>query len=599
MQYRREIDGLRAFAVIPVILFHAGIQTFSGGYVGVDIFFVISGFLITSIILSELEKDEFSLLNFYERRARRILPALFVMMAATLIAGYFTLMPDEFKNLGQSVVATTLFSNNILLTLTSGYWDLASEFKPLLHTWSLGVEEQYYFFFPLLLLFMWKSFRTWIPHLLILIFLSSIFLASRLVETSPNFAFYTLPTRAWEILLGALTALYLRKNPATGSNPFYSNLLSLTGFTLVVASILFLDQSHPSPGFFMLLPTIGAALILLYAHEGTYVNKILSHKTTVFIGLISYSLYLWHQPVFSLIRVTSKEHPSTYLFSASIILVFVLAYLSWRFIEKPFRNTKTISKRSVLGYSLIGFFTLISVGLFLNKDYGMPRRFFDANTQASDIDKRSYNERAFKFKANNFSSKSDKKILIVGNSFARDFINMTTESFNTTGTEIVYRDDLNGCIFPYKNSLAENLYSSADVIVFAGSIFTKECLSADLSYANSLNKRLYYSGTKNFGYNLNWLIRLNESNRKNQYNQIPPDTLALESEMENAIPTQHFISLLSPTRVGNRIPITDEQGRLLSPDRVHLTKFGAIYFGEKSLKNSGYANLFIDSKKSM
>ena len=159
MRYRREIDGLRAIAVLPVILFHAGFSTFSGGFVGVDIFFVISGYLITSIILSDLEADKFSLARFYERRARRILPALFLVMAATIPFAYAWMAPDEFKNFGQSLVATTLFSNNILLTITSDYWSLASDFKPLLHTWSLGVEEQYYMMFPLLMILCWRSFR--------------------------------------------------------------------------------------------------------------------------------------------------------------------------------------------------------------------------------------------------------------------------------------------------------------------------------------------------------------------------------------------------------------------------------------------------------
>lgn len=156
MDYRREIDGLRAIAVVPVILFHAGFETFSGGFVGVDVFFVISGYLITTIIFSELQQGNFSIVNFYERRARRIMPALFIVMGASLVTAYFTLMPDEFKNFGQSLVATSLFLNNILLAMTSGYWDLASEFKPLLHTWSLGVEEQYYFLFPITLLLAWK-----------------------------------------------------------------------------------------------------------------------------------------------------------------------------------------------------------------------------------------------------------------------------------------------------------------------------------------------------------------------------------------------------------------------------------------------------------
>ena len=174
MHYRREIDGLRALAVLPVILFHAGFETFSGGFVGVDVFFVISGYLITTIITAELEQGNFSIVNFYERRARRILPALFVVMLACFVVGYFLLMPDEFKNLGQSFVSTIFFSNNILLAMTSGYWDLASEFKPLLHTWSLGVEEQYYVVIPILLMLCWKFSKWAIPYLLFLIFASSL-----------------------------------------------------------------------------------------------------------------------------------------------------------------------------------------------------------------------------------------------------------------------------------------------------------------------------------------------------------------------------------------------------------------------------------------
>jgi len=594
MQYRREIDGLRALAVIPVILFHAGIQTFSGGYVGVDIFFVISGFLITSIILAELEQEKFSLINFYDRRARRILPALFVMMTVTLLVGYFTLLPDEFKNLGQSVVATTLFSNNILLSFTSGYWDLNSEFKPLLHTWSLGVEEQYYFIFPLILLFMWKIPRAQvrITQLFILLFLSSLAFASWFVKVSPNLAFYTLPTRAWEILLGALTALYLNSKSEVSTNTKQANLFSLVGLLLISGSILLLDQSHPSPGFFMLLPTIGAVLIILYAREGTYAHKILGHKSLVFIGLISYSLYLWHQPIFSFIRAISTERPPTYIFTCSIFLVFFISYFSWKFIEKPFRNPKALSKRAVFGYALSASFALIGTGLFLNKDYGMPQRFFDSNTKITDIDKRIYNGNAFKFKADKFNSVNDKKILIIGNSFARDFINMTTENFNTNGVEIVYRDDFGGCILPYKNILMEDLFSSADAIVFSTDTFSNECVNSNISYAESFKKKLFYTGTKHFGYNLNWLIRLNPDNRKSQYNQIPQATLNVELDMEKSIPSQHFISLLSATTDNHKIPITDDQGRLLSPDRTHLTKFGAIYFGTKVLKKSEYANLF-------
>lgn len=205
MNYRPEVDGLRAVAVTSVLLFHAGFETFSGGFVGVDIFFVISGYLITSIILGELQKGTFSLIHFYERRFRRILPALYVVILFTIVVGWFTLLPDEYKNLGQSVVATTLYTNNMLLGLTSGYWDLASQFKPLLHTWSLGVEEQYYAVVPLLLLCVWRRKGLLGIGLLFLIVLSLGF-ACYFVHLSPSWAFYLLPTRFWELALGAACA---------------------------------------------------------------------------------------------------------------------------------------------------------------------------------------------------------------------------------------------------------------------------------------------------------------------------------------------------------------------------------------------------------
>jgi peptidoglycan/LPS O-acetylase OafA/YrhL len=220
MEYRREIDGLRALAVIPVILAHAGIEIFSGGFVGVDIFFVISGYLITTIILDELEQGDFTIVKFYERRARRILPALFVVMFATTIVGYFLLMPDEYKNLGQSLVATSLFSNNVLLGITSGYWDLASEFKPLLHTWSLGVEEQYYIFTPIVLMLAWKLSKKSIPLLLWIIFAKSLLFSIWFVYISPDWAFYILPTRAWELAIGGIATIIMRSAPRAIASSF-------------------------------------------------------------------------------------------------------------------------------------------------------------------------------------------------------------------------------------------------------------------------------------------------------------------------------------------------------------------------------------------
>jgi peptidoglycan/LPS O-acetylase OafA/YrhL len=208
MDYRKEIDGLRALAVLPVILFHAGFETFSGGFVGVDVFFVISGYLITTIILEELEQGKFSIVNFYERRARRILPALFLVMFVCVPFAWFWLLPSDMKDFSQSLVAVSVFASNILFWRESGYFDTAAELKPLLHTWSLAVEEQYYVIFPLFLMLCWKLGKRWILVLLGFIFLTSFAVAQWAAYAKPAAAFYLLPTRGWELLTGAFAAFY-------------------------------------------------------------------------------------------------------------------------------------------------------------------------------------------------------------------------------------------------------------------------------------------------------------------------------------------------------------------------------------------------------
>lgn len=591
MNYRPDIDGLRALAVLPVIFVHAGFNIFSGGFVGVDIFFVISGYLITNILLKELESDKFSIINFYDRRARRILPALFAVLLFCLVLGYFTMMPDEFKNLGQSFVATTFFSNNILLALTSGYWELASEYKPLLHTWSLGVEEQYYIIIPLLLLFTWKFLNKNILLVMSLVFLSSLLFAIWFVNISPNKAFYILPTRAWEIALGGIVAVLLKKY-TFNFNYKFSNLMSLIGFLLIIYSIFNFDSSVLSPSHYLLIPTVGACLIIVFSNEKNLVYKILSYKPIVFIGLLSYSLYLWHQPIFSFARIYSKQSPSLSIFTLLTVLVFIISYFSWKYIETPFRNKKFFNTKKIFVLSAVISTFFVSVGIFLNNSYGLPNRVFNANVKVSEMDKRIYNERIRSYSKSQFNSDSKQKILIIGNSFARDFTNLTLETFDTSNTEIIYTS---------KNSIEcidddidqANLYSKANIIVYASDTeYSKKCITKNIEYANQFNKKIYYIGTKHFGHNLNWLARISSDERKNQYNIIDDSVINLDKKMSEIIPNENYISLLSPVLNSNKIPITDNSGNMLSTDRTHLTKYGAIYFGEKVVKQTSYAQLF-------
>jgi peptidoglycan/LPS O-acetylase OafA/YrhL len=371
MKYRAEIDGLRALAVIPVILYHAGFKLFGGGYVGVDVFFVISGYLITTIILAELEAGTFSLIHFYERRARRILPALFVVMFACIPFAWFWLLPHAMKQFSESLVAVSTYASNILFWRTSGYFDSATELKPLIHTWSLAVEEQYYVLFPLFLMLTWKLGKRWIVGLLAVVFAISLVGAQWLSVTHPSFNFYMLPTRVWELLIGAFIAFYYAHNNIKKHNHLIEQLGSLLGLSLIAYSVFAYNDQTPFPSVYALAPTLGAALIIIFATHKTVVGSLLGSKPFVAIGLISYSAYLWHQPMFAFARQRSLDEPGMYLMSALAVLSFAFAYLSWKYIERPFRNKHRISRNKVFAYGVLCSVLFIGIGLagYLSKGF--------------------------------------------------------------------------------------------------------------------------------------------------------------------------------------------------------------------------------------
>ncbi len=409
MNYRSEIDGLRAIAVLPVILFHAGIGFLSGGYVGVDIFFVISGFLITTIILSELQKASFSLADFYERRARRILPALFFVMLVSLPFAWMWLLPSDMKDFAKSLIAVSTFSSNILFWSETGYWGASNELKPMLHTWSLAVEEQYYLFFPLFLIIVWKIRKRWILSTVLLLALISLAASQWGAFNRPTANFFMLPTRLWELAVGALIALFLLKthsaqidsnqdsithNPTVHSeNAFLppkwlSEIASFIGLLMIVYAILMFDEETPFPSLYTLIPTIGTGLIILFASSENWVGKLLSTKLFVGIGLISYSIYLWHQPLLAFARHGSLEQPSTLMLAALALLSIPLAYLSWRYIEKPFRNKQLFDRKTIFGLSATASFAFIAIGTVGVVSNGFEQRSSQSNLSMASIDKR-------------------------------------------------------------------------------------------------------------------------------------------------------------------------------------------------------------------
>ncbi len=361
MRHRAEIDGLRAVSVVPVILFHAGFKTFQGGFVGVDVFFVISGFLITSLIWSDLERGRFSIADFYERRARRILPALFVMMLASVVAACLWMTPADMRKFAQALISVPLFASNILLSLTSGYFDTSNELKPLLHTWSLAVEEQYYVFFPLLLMLLGRMGKNGLSAVFIALAVASLALAEWGLKYKPDYVFYLLPTRIWELLIGALLAFQL---PLAESAPKQlRQILSAFGLGLILLATFAFDAYTPFPSIYALVPTVGAALVIGFAGPDTWTGRLLSLPFLVGIGLISYSAYLWHQPLFAFVRYAWPAlHHSSWMLGLSL-LSMLLAYLTWRFVETPFRNRRFLTRAQIFaGSGLVGLL-FIGVGV--------------------------------------------------------------------------------------------------------------------------------------------------------------------------------------------------------------------------------------------
>jgi peptidoglycan/LPS O-acetylase OafA/YrhL len=390
MNYRREIDGLRAVAVLPVILFHAGVQGFSGGFVGVDVFFVISGFLITGILLEEMRNGTFSLKRFYERRARRILPALLLVLAATSLAAFAILTPPDLREFGGSLVYANAFVSNVFFYKQSGYFDTVAELKPILHTWSLAIEEQYYIFFPLLLLVLFKRGTRVQVLVLAAIALASLVYADILTTRKPEAAFFLLHARAWELLLGALGAILAVRFSGTGramgiggAAPIFQ-ALPLLGLLLIGVSVFLFSEETPFPGYYALVPTLGAWLILLFATQETWAGRMLGSRWLVFVGLLSYSAYLWHQPVLVLMRHALTPHLSSLHITLALGAVAALSYLSWRFVEQPFRRPERTSRKQLLYWIAMFSVPLMLFGHLAKKSDGFEVYYYNNRVSAEE-----------------------------------------------------------------------------------------------------------------------------------------------------------------------------------------------------------------------
>lgn len=393
LKYRADIDGLRAIAILSVVIFHAFPALLTGGFVGVDIFFVISGFLISSIIFKGLQGNTFSFIDFYARRAKRIFPALIVVLAASYIFGWFALLPDEFKQLGKHIAAGTVFFQNFSLLGESGYFDTASELKPMMHLWSLAIEEQFYIIYPLMMWAAWRCGFSLIGSITLLT-LASFGLNVYRIEANPIGTFFSPQTRFWELLVGAILAyINVLRNGASFLDRFsgasankdgahLSNFLSVSGIAFIVVAIIYLDSEKRFPGWWALLPVVGAGL-LIQAGPDAWINKhVLSNRVMVFFGLISYPLYLWHWPVLSFARIVESGAPSAIVQGSALLLCVILAMLTYRYVERPLRLGGQSSRKPALLW--VALLCVGAVGLTTFMKDGLPFRvheFAEKNNQ--------------------------------------------------------------------------------------------------------------------------------------------------------------------------------------------------------------------------
>ena len=429
ISYRPEIDGLRALAVLSVVFYHTKLylfnyELFKGGFIGVDIFFVISGYLITSIILKDLYLNgTFSFKYFYERRIRRILPVLLLVILISFILAWLFLLPGNLVDFSKSSLYSLGFSSNLYFWYSGQQYGAENGFlKPLLHTWSLSVEEQYYIIFPIVFVLIFKYFKKYIIHFLIISLVISLCIADWGSKNYPSFNFYILPTRGWELLAGSILSYYEIKIGHRSKNQKLILILPKVGLALILFSIFIFNDRMFHPSFYSIIPIIGVCLIIWFSNKNELTFKILSTKLKVGIGLISYSLYLWHYPIFVFDRILEFSNGSVNKKIFITILLLLISTFSYYLIEKPSRNSK-YKFRIIFSIILVLYFIIIVLNNNVIKNNGFKNRFPDI----LDIRQKEVLRDPVSFircngdepnleKACYFNRSSDKKVYLVGDS---------------------------------------------------------------------------------------------------------------------------------------------------------------------------------------
>ena len=606
MVYRKEIDGLRALAVVSVIFYHAGFKFFSGGYIGVDIFFVISGYLITTILLEDIENQQFSFSNFYKRRAKRILPVLYLVVIITSTASIFILYPAELISFAKSVISIPFFSSNFFFWSERGYFNSDSLLKPLIHTWSLAVEEQFYIFFPIFLFFLRNKISLFYI-LLVLSFFISLGLSYYLTLLHFETAFYLIFARAYEIILGSFAAILLKKNKFVIQKSIYADFFSAAGLSFIIFSIINFDSKTLFPYVNSLFPTFGSFLFIIFSQHSFLIKKIFSTKGLVFLGLISYSLYLWHQPIFALAKKLNKFNDNTLLL---ISLSLALSYFSYRYIEKPFKK-KNFSNKKILFFSVSGSLILILIGIIIITKDGLSNRYPQEDRKIlSQLESyKKYNQKNFdNLKFKNFKSDADYKVLLLGDSYAKDFLNIIIESNQFKNVSFSTRQINGECGNLYlknydilKDYIPKNRLSRCLVMGrYEGNKFRKIVKSSDEIWLVSnwphwtinflpksienmekdFQKRIRIFGIKNFGkIDLYELLKIPNNQRKNFSLPLSQEAINRSKQIDQKMDYyDYYYSILEPLCGGNKFncKIFTHDNYLISPDGGHLSRKGAI-----------------------
>ena len=556
-KYRTEIDGLRAFAVISVVIFHFGYAP--NGFLGVDVFFVISGYLITGIIYNKILSDDFSLVSFYVRRIKRIIPLTSFISLTALVLGVIFMLPDDLENLAQSVIATNFFNNNTLQILTTkDYWDVINEFKPLMHTWSLAIEEQFYFIYPFIFLLFSKFSKKTLLIVLALLTIISIFIF--LAPFEQYYKFYLLPFRFFELSIGGIFAIVF--NGKTIKHKYSFLLVSL----LII--ILFSQFHMPYENILLLFTVLLTCTLLVtdYSNKG-FSSILLKNKVASFIGKISFSIYMWHQLILAFTRylVVQEVELAGYIFI--FILTILLSILTYYFIETPFRY-KIPTKQVIF---ILIFYYVISTGISYKihsqdgilKDVPELDLFVGINNDSHS----NYNHSIYNLDKK-FSSNNKIKILVVGNSFARDWCNILLESKFKNSIEVSYIFD------PLQNPLFFERSKSADLIFF--STYSME----QFKKLNISLDKVYCLGTKNFGSNSGYFYNYTGDDYCMQRTKINKSYLDLNSKLKDEWQNK-FIDLVDLIIDENStVPIFNENCKFISQDTRHLTKHGAIFYAK-------------------